>query len=592
MAIERMSFKVNDSFDPAVPEHLQLVFDAVRERGRGVGWVMSSYNPEDRILSLTRGGLLTQVSKGDADTHESYRVELRAGTRVTDGEAVAADLESDPQHAGYFMTRFNPFGLEARMTRLNPGERRAREAVAAAMLVKPWDVQVQARPDGGYALELPKSYIPSKHDQKLQEVAEAVVGRFGWYFESDPQHLTGELVPSAPPTFPAEAPYPMTLLPSPALGVIPPLPIGLALAPRGDEDNVPTFLNFGVGPHTQIGGLTNSGKSVSLNVIIAGALAAGAELAIFDVPQKAVDFDAWRPFVRRGGWGATSFEENAVALQELYLEGQQRAETLRRYGAKKLADLPDDMKSQMRPVLIIVDEYTGLLSRAAVPKALDYEHPLRIEAEGRNLAIDLISSYVDKIAAEMRFVGFHLVIATQVASTQTGISTALRSNLPNKILWGARATDGNRKLIFRDPTSIPDVPPHIATDETIARGVGAAELEGQRSVVLKGYYASEEQLIQTLIARGRTPTDPGVIDTFTRPPRAAVNELFPRLSAAADAQRWNETERFAETESKHSPDQWEVDPDTGKPLRGYARANAARAELARSARDAAATPGP
>ncbi len=37
---------------------------------------------------------------------------------------------------------------------------------------------------------------------------------------------------------------------------------------------------------------------------------------------------------------------------------------------------------------------------------------------------------MQKIAAEQRFVGFHLILSTQVASTDTGISTSLRTNLP------------------------------------------------------------------------------------------------------------------------------------------------------------------
>ena len=39
---------------------------------------------------------------------------------------------------------------------------------------------------------------------------------------------------------------------------------------------------------------------------IAGSLAAGAELAILDLPSKSVDFLWCKPFVRPGGWGCDS----------------------------------------------------------------------------------------------------------------------------------------------------------------------------------------------------------------------------------------------------------------------------------------------
>src|SRR5690606_18852657 len=121
--------------------------------------------------------------------------------------------------------------------------------------------------------------------------------------------------------------------------------------------------------HVQLGGTSGSGKSVTLNGLIASAVAGGAELAIADVPSKAVDFDSWRPFVRPGGWGCASFEENAVMLQTLYDEGQERAKVLPRYGAKNLTQLPADVQKTMKPVLVVVDEMTGLFAMQSVPKA-------------------------------------------------------------------------------------------------------------------------------------------------------------------------------------------------------------------------------
>lgn len=578
MATERFSVRPGPGFDPSNRQHVDAVLDKLRQADpkNGAGWQVQSYSPDTGMLTLQRQSAVTQVL--GAGKRESYEVALAQGTKPTDGDKVAAQLESDPQHAGYFLTKFDPYLGTATLSRMALDARRAREAVATAMGVKPWDVQVKARAGGGFKLELPGSYIPSKHDDKLQEVAESVVGALGWYFESDPAKLRAEIIPSDPPTFPAVIPYPMDLLPTPTPGALPPIPFGMKLASRGDRENEVAYLDLEASPHLQGGGTSGAGKSVTINSIIAGALAGGAQLAIADVPAKAVDFEKWRPFVRDGGWGPESLEENAVMLQELYKEGGRRAETLKRYGAKKLAELPADVQREMPPVIIIVDEVTGLFAPAneRPPKGLDRDHPLVLEAESKAMASGLIQSYIAKIAAEMRFVGFKLVLSTQVASTATGIGTALRTNLGNKLLLGARATDGNRKLIIADVTSAPEVPKNIQADARVSKGVGVAELEGQPSFVFKSFFASEDDFIAQLLARGVSPRPEGSLEA-TRPDPSIVRDAFPNLAEISYAKRESESRGYGKGPRKH--EEWELDPETGKPLSGFAKANAARHQL-------------
>lgn len=579
MATERISINAPNGFDPSNKAHVDQVLTALAKAGdQGTGWSIQSYDPDSGTITLHRQSAITQVmAKGQRD---SYEVALMAGTKPTDGDRVAAQLESDPKHEGYFLTKFDPYIGTATLSRMTLAARRARAAIATALGVKPWDVQVKPRQGGGFMLALPNSYVPSKHDDKLQEVAEAVVGKLGWYFTADAAKLTGEIVPSDPPTFPPSIPYPMGLLPEAKPGLLAPIPFGEALALRGDTENVVCFLDLEAAPHAQIGGTSGSGKSVTLNSLIAGALAAGAELAIADVPSKAVDYELWRPFVRKGGWGCESLEENAIMLQELYKEGNRRAETLKRYAAKKLTELPPDVLATMPPVIVIVDEVTGLFAAAneRPPKGLPSDHPLVLEAESKATASSLIQSYVAKIAAEQRFVGFKLILSTQVASTSTGIGTALRTNLGNKMLLGARATDGNRKLILADVTSAPEVPKNIQQAEgLIPKGVGVAELEAQRPFVFKSFYASEQDFIRELVRRGLTPLPETQLDQ-TRPNAAIVNETFPHLAELRAMEREAENPGFGK--GPRTYEAWELDPETGKPLQGFQRANAARSALA------------
>lgn len=337
-------------------------------------------------------------------------------------------------------------------------------------------------------------------------------------------------------------------------------------------------------------GFVPTHNSVTLNSIVAGALAAGAELAVVDVPAKAVDYELWRPFVRKGGWGCESFEENAVMLQELYNEGNRRAETLKRYGAKKLTELPPDILATMPPVLIVCDEVTGLFAPAneKPPRGLPSDHPLVIEAEAKATASALIQSYIQKIAAEQRFVGFKLILATQVASTATGIGTALRTNLGNKMLLGARATDGNRKLILADVTAAPDVPKHIQQAEgLIPKGVGVAELEAQRPSIFKSFYASERDFIKELNKRGIRGLPETQLDS-TRPDPAKVKDAFPESFAAAESARVDEKKFGAGPQQLQD---WQIDPATGEKLDPRQAANRAKHLLTVQAKNAASGQG-
>src|SRR5690625_7589503 len=106
------------------------------------------------------------------------------------------------------MTRFEPHLNHAVLEQLDEEVVRARGAVANALSVKPWLVQAASRPGGGFVIELPKTYMPSKHDEKLTEVAETVVGAPGWYLDIDPKALRAQVIPAEPPSFEAMIRYP------------------------------------------------------------------------------------------------------------------------------------------------------------------------------------------------------------------------------------------------------------------------------------------------------------------------------------------------------------------------------------------------
>ena len=263
MATERITVRAGNRFDPTNPTHLDAVLQMIAEKtDHGTGWKLQSHNPDDGSITLIRQSAITQVSKSSA-RRDSYDVGLMSGTKLADGAQVAAQLESDPRHQGYIMTAFEPYLGTATLSKMTTGAIRCRGAVATALGVKPWDVRVTPRADGGFELVLPRGYVPSRHDSKLQEVADTVVGRDGWYVATDPQKLTASIIPADPPTFPAVIPYPLSL--ARKVNSESRLLLATALGKNGNETGETIYLDFDASPHTSLTGTTGSGKAQPLS---------------------------------------------------------------------------------------------------------------------------------------------------------------------------------------------------------------------------------------------------------------------------------------------------------------------------------------
>lgn len=550
----RQVLKLPDSFDPR--KHAKQLPEFVNKQ-LGPGWKIAYLDPRQAAVVVDREVAVSTVVSETADV--SY-VHLAEGTKLGDGDRLAATFAD--QKPGYVMTRFEPHLGWAELTRMSEATQRARTAVATALRVKPWEVAIAERADGGYELGLPASFQRSKHGQKLEEVATDSIGEFGWYVSIDSKALRASIIPAEAPTFPPKFDYPLTGRLDPG-GYDTVIPLGMSLPAPGEEPEV-FSLDFD-DSNGQLGGLAGSGKSVLLNCLIAGALQRGFELAIVDTPDKAVDFLWCKEFVRPNGWGCDSREAAVATVSSLYDEARSRARVFAKYQAKKLADLPADVRKTMPPIMLIVDELTGLFAKEAVPKSLPSDHPMRVEAEQYNVAVDITKNRINKIAAEMRFVGLRSFLSSQVASRDTGADTKLRTNLHHKILLGARATEANRKLVFPDPDAVPIVPEHIASDKAASRGVGSAQPEGGKPVVFKTFYADTDAMHAHLKQLG-VPTHTG-----QAPDDELIARYMPKLSGDDDA----DSESVAARKAMHKAAM--TDPETGEPLSGFEYANRQRA---------------
>ena len=183
-------------------------------------------------------------------------------------------------------------------------------------------------------------------------------------------------------------------------------------------------------------------------------------------------------------------------LRMVYEEGQRRADLLAEHDVQKVQDLPAAVRPA--PILVVLDEVTGMFALEDVPKGIPKDHPLVQEALQKNLVIQMIKSTVAKIPAELRFVGVRIILATQMAQANTGISVPLKTNLANRMLLGANPNDAARGHAFLDPRSAPHVPEHIKADRVASRGVGVAELEGVAPEVFKSFFASTSDYAEHL----------------------------------------------------------------------------------------------
>nr|WP_146081358.1 FtsK/SpoIIIE domain-containing protein [Pseudoclavibacter sp. RFBI5] len=511
MTMQRMPMTVGQKFDPTNPKHVDKVLSAIDPAQYGTGWKIEHYDQAAGKLYVTRQDAVTSVEAGTRKDEKVARLGPEYGPG--DGEKAAKRFESIPDFAGYVMTHYDSYRAIAHLTKLSPDEIRCRDAIAIVVGAKPWEVQVSKRRGGGFHVRLPKTYTPSKHDAKLNEVVTTAVGLPGWYSKIDVPNLSMEIIPSKPPTFPGMVPYPLDRVRE--LNTQDRLLYGWSLPENGDDPGEYLWFDWGDGPHGLLQGTTSSGKTVSINGILTGALAAGMELAILDTPAKSVDFMWCRKFVRPGGWGCESSGHALAVLDGIYREGNRRAAIIKAHGVQNITQLPPDVRQGMPRILTLADEVAALIRPAEVIKGLDKEDPRYLKQQEEGMIRGLTKLLFLKLTAEMRFTGLHVLLSSQVMSQNTGFPTELRDNSSNRWLMGPGANDRQRNMAFNNPDSAPKFSDHptLLQDKNAVRGTGVAELPGQPTRIFKGLYASTDDLSRRLVQLG-VPTYP---DEFSSP---------------------------------------------------------------------------
>ncbi len=561
-SIERARVKLPDGFDPA--RHEAAMCKKVSESTGKEGWRLSSVDGEHGIF-IRHSAVTTVTKKAD-----SFDVKLPGGTKPADGDKLAASLADTYSDYGVVMTRFEPFLGKATLSKMTEDALRCRGAVSTAIGVKPWEVQVSPTSDGGFNLGLPKTYVSSKHYDKLVEVATDVVGTVGWRVKVNPQTLTATFIPGDPPLFPKAIPSPIKTLGN---GDVQMTPLGVTLPEEGEGVGPLEVIDWAASAWGLVAGTPGSGKTVLLSWLIAQQLADGASVAIIDDSEKSVDFLWAKPFLREHGWGCDSEAHAVTALALIYEEGKKRSKVLAEMGIPNWLNMP--AKDRFQPIFVVVDELSALTVMDPVPKGVPKDHPIVMEINQMNFLRALISRFVNKIIAEQRFVGIRMVLSTQVTNASTGLPPSLKNKIGHRVLAGSNPSRPARNQAFNDESGVVDVPEHVKSSGAHARGVGVADLEGHASVVYKSFYADEKDYAKKLTELGLP------LNKKASPTGAQVAEHAPDLSESeesgvpdrAEAPRGDlpPSGKPLPADSPFGPGQTPTDID-GKPLRGAAAA--------------------
>jgi len=279
----------------------------------------------------------------------------------------------------------------------------------------------------------------------------------------------------------------------------------------------PMILHLADNPHSIVAGKTNSGKSITLAIIIAIWMAKGGKLAVIDPTKRGLDFKWVRPWVDDRFWGGHKDIEVALAaLRAVYDEVQRRADILESRNVPKRTRLTPEqiVEFDMPPLLAVFDEFASSVTLAAVPPGLPKDDPERVEAETLNANKSRLLSLTGKILREARFTGIHMAIGTQVWSTELigKGSGEMRTNAGNRLqIGGANATalsmivedleDAKKAYEIAHKVAVSDSKYDDEADRTAIPGRGIAEINGGGTHAIHGYFVEDEQELADWLTR-------------------------------------------------------------------------------------------
>jgi len=535
-------------------------YNDARDRPKLVAKLRDRVTGDPQVETIIRGddGTVTAVVvQGTPSWRPTAGSETRSippAVRDADAGKVDAHLREN----GQTLLGWDHAGGRMLVGRIAATELGLRDRLAGVLKRSPWEVRLSTTWDLGVdGLGEMQSVVvtaapvlsadPDRAQTSWLQVTQSVVGHAGWTVEMDHHSGTVTMRSGVAIDLPNTASYAWSVIDDGSWGEI---PFGT------DGFGRPVIADLSANPHVLVVGKTGSGKSIALEAFMLGALVHGFELAIADPTKRGLDFRWARPYVRTGGWGCQGYSEALSVIRGCYDEGKRRLDVLDSLDCPKWTALTPAQREQhgIRPIMVIVDEGTSLAKLEPVMKTLPPDDPERMEAEALNNDKARIMAIIGKIARELRFVGVHLVFGTQrfsVADIGDGAG-GLRENLGVRILLG-RASNTAISMAFADAEDAGQAYAQahgvIATADTGKGaekhpGRGVCEIDGMITTAFQGAFASHDELVAALRARGIAKTDsdgrPRLVETPVIGGPAPVSPVNRPAAPGADDDGWED----------------------------------------------------
>jgi len=517
----------------------------VRDRPRLIAKLHGAMGGDHQVLTLVWSADHSRCAAIVGAQTWRPRGEARA---IPEGVRDPSQVDSHLRESGQCLLAWDPPAHRMLVGNLAPFELGLRDRLAGVLKKAPWEIRLSTTwglgADGLGELQsvvLTAAPVLSADPDRAQatwlQITQSVVGHAGWTAEMDHHGGTVTMRSGIAIDLPSTAGYAWSVIDDASWGEI---PFGT------DGFGRPVIADLSANPHVLVVGKTGSGKSIQLETFVYAALVHGFEIAMVDPTKRGLDFRWARPYVRPGGWGCQSYPDALAVIRGCYDEGRRRLDVLDSLDCPKWTALTVAQRDEhgIKPIMVIVDEGTSLAKLEPGMKTLPPDDPERMEAEELNNDKSRIMALIGKIARELRFVGVHLVFGTQrfsIADIGDGAG-GLRENLGVRILLG-RASNIAIDMAFADSSDagqayaqahgvIATGDPGKGAEKHPGRGV--CEIDGMITTAYQGYYATHDELVAALRARGVIKTDsdgrPRLVET---PVVGGVPELMPLAPAAA-----------------------------------------------------------
>jgi S-DNA-T family DNA segregation ATPase FtsK/SpoIIIE len=221
-------------------------------------------------------------------------------------------------------------------------------------------------------------------------------------------------------------------------------------------------------PHILLAGTTGSGKSASLNALIAGLIQSGTpkdtQLVILD--PKFVEFGVWKP-APHVAHVVIDRDEMVLHVERLVVTMEDRYRAMQRAGVVDIAEWHGTPR-QVPRLFLVCDELADLLLAGKGKASKDRSARILVG--------------LTRIAQLGRASGVHLLVATQTPRADV-LPGCLRANLPSRFVFRVRTRQESRTAL------------DAAGAESLGSNPGTALLSwrGAVGVPTRGIYVDREQ---------------------------------------------------------------------------------------------------